>query len=70
MPTKRRVGRAQRGNAPAWMVRYFEDGTVPEKGTEAYQQYCDWTLFPGHSEFFGLGWPDPPEGTFPHWPPK
>ena len=43
------------------MVRYFEDGTVPEKGTEDHQQYLNWTLLPGYSDFYKLGWPDPPQ---------
>ena len=55
------MGRAQRGQIPQWMHDYLERGIVPEKGSEARQQYDCWVLMPGYSDFYKLGWPEPPQ---------
>ena len=52
---------AQRGQIPEWLHDYLERGIVPEKGSEARQQYDCWVLMPGYSDFYKLGWPDPPQ---------
>jgi hypothetical protein len=67
---KKRTGPNRRTTTPEWMQRYLEDRTVPPEGTPERDEYNAWTLMPGYSDYFGLGWPDPPEGMFPNWPPK
>ena len=62
MPTnRRRRVRGQVAQLPDWMVAFLKDGTVPDAGTEDHQQYLNWTLLPGYSDFYKLGWPEPPQ---------
>ena len=59
MPTKKKVGRAQRGQIPQWLTLFLKTGELPEDCSEDAHQFCDWQLLAGFHRGEGRNWPDP-----------